>query len=158
VTDEQLKAGGLPLARCTARGTFTHNLCRLALRLGFLVLGTAIAEPAMAQDTTREKLAAAFEEADSNGDGFINVDEYVAYMVRAFAGLDIDRDGYLAPADVSKTTPERFAQIDRDGDGRISLGEGVAEKMIDYFAIDTDEDGVFSFTELLAYEQKKSGS
>ncbi len=139
--------------RCDERQTLPS--CSSDWIVGLVLTGAATAN---AQVADHEKLAAAFAEADNNADGYVDVDEYVAYMVRAFAGLDKDRDGYLMPTDIPKTPAERFARIDRDGDGRISLGEGVAEKMIDYFAIDTNLNGVFSFEELLAYEQKKSGS
>jgi len=135
-----------------------HFFRRTVPMIAVSVLALSAAHTATAQEASREKLAAAFAEADNNHDGYINVDEYVAYMVRAFAGLDLDRDRLLVPSDIPKTTPERFARIDRNGDGKISLGEGVAEKMIDYFAIDTDEDGVFTLEELLAYEHKSAGS
>lgn len=134
------------------------KFCQAAVLIGLSTLGLTGGATANAQGAEREKLAAAFAEADNNSDGYVNVDEYVAYMVRAFAGLDKDRNGYLLPTDLPNTPAERFASIDRDGDGRISLGEGVAEKMIDYFAIDTNLNGVFSFEELLAYEENKSGS
>jgi hypothetical protein len=117
-----------------------------------------IAPTTLADETSTAELEAAFAEADVNVDGYVDVDEYVAYMVRAFGGLDEDRDGYLVISDVPDVTPEKFASADRNNDGKVSLGEAVGDKMIDYFEIDQNEDGVISLEELIVYEQSKGQS
>jgi Ca2+-binding EF-hand superfamily protein len=111
---------------------------------------------AIAEVATDEELKAAFMEADLNGDGVIDFDEYGAYMVNLFAVVDTDRDGYLMPEDLPDVTAEEFAAIDRNGDGRISLGEAVGEKVIEFFDIDTNGDGVISLDELIAFEHRPS--
>jgi hypothetical protein len=96
-------------------------------------------------------LRAAFAAADVNGDGVVDVDEYVAYFVAAVRRLDADGDDALAPSDVPDADPARFRAADRDGDGFVSLGEAVAERMIVFFELASD-DGVIRLDELLAYE------
>ncbi len=107
---------------------------------------------------TDDEIAAAFKEADLNGDGVLEIDEYVAYMVNLFASLDKDRDGFLIRADIPETPPERFRLFDRNGDNKISLGEGVGGKVIEFFDADVNNDGVMSLAELLDIEHIKAAS
>ena len=111
-----------------------------------------------AATATDEEIGAAFNEADLNGDGILEIDEYVAFMVNLFASLDKDRDGFLVIAEIPETPPERFRQYDRNGDNKISLGEGVGFKVVEFFDADVNNDGVMSLAELLALEQKIAAS
>ena len=123
-------------------------------RLTALFAAALLAAPALAQQRMNEaEIAEAFEAADRNDDGVVNVDEYVANVVRLFDGVDGDDDGMLAPADIPQVPDDRFARADRDGDGMISLGEAVAERMILYFDLDTARDGVLTLEEILAHER-----
>jgi len=121
---------------------------------------SAIAAPTKlsAATATDEEIQAAFNEADLNGDGILEIDEYVAFMVNLFASLDKDRDGFLVIADIPETPPERFRQYDRNGDNKISLGEGVGFKVVEFFDADTNNDGVMSLAELLDIEHMKAAS
>ena len=111
-----------------------------------------------AATATDEEIGAAFNEADLNGDGILEIDEYVAFMVNLFASLDKDRDGFLVIAEIPETPPERFRQYDRNGDNKISLGEGVGFKVVEFFDADVNNDGVMSLAELLALEQTIAAS
>ena len=123
-------------------------------RLTALIAAALLAAPALAQPRMNEaEIAEAFDAADRNSDGAVNVDEYVANVVRLFAGVDEDDDGMLAPADIPQVPDDRFSRADRDGDGMISLGEAVAERMILYFDLDTTRDGVLTLEEILAHER-----
>lgn len=114
-----------------------------------VLLGPAFAQQAMSQDEIRTAFAA----ADANGDGYLNVDEFVANNVYLFQQTDTNRDRYLIPAEVPQVSPGRFRNADRDGDGRLSLGEAVAGKMIQFFDLDTSHDGTLSLDEVLDYER-----
>lgn len=118
-------------------------------------IGTALyaglATAAMAQ-TQGERLQAAFAAADADGDGYVDVNEYVAHFVGLYASVDPNRDGSVTQADVPNVDPKRFAAADRDGDGMVSLGEAVAERIILFFDIDTNRDGAISLDELSAFE------
>ncbi len=107
---------------------------------------------------TDNEIASAFKEADLNGDGVLEIDEYVASMVNLFASLDKDRDGFLIIADIPETPPEQFRLLDQNGDNKISLGEGVGGKVVEFFDADVNNDGVMSLAELLDIEQMKAAS
>jgi Ca2+-binding EF-hand superfamily protein len=101
-----------------------------------------------------ERLRAAHAAADVNGDGHVNVDEYVAYFIGAFRRVDAQNKGYLTMADLENVDRARFRAADRDGDGRISLGEAIAERMIVFFEIASD-DGTITIDDLLAFEASR---
>ncbi len=134
------------------RGTLTIAVAFMAL--------SVIASPTKlsAATATDEEIGAAFNEADLNGDGVLEIDEYVAYMVNLFASLDKDRDGFLIIADIPETSPEQFRLLDRNGDNKISLGEGVGGKVVEFFDADVNNDGVMSLAELLDIEHMKAAS
>ena len=115
--------------------------CAAALALALLPAGAA----------ADDRLRAAHATADVNGDGHVDVDEYVAYFVRAFRELDTQNKGYLVPSDFRTLDRARFNAADRNGDGRISLGEAIADRIIIFFEIAGD-DGTITLDDLLAYE------
>jgi hypothetical protein len=93
-----------------------------------------IASPVLAQvpTGTSDYLA----RMDSNHDGRVGVDEYVAWMTYAFDGRDVDRNGVLEAAELpgSRGKPvtrqalvqqlhQRFARQDRDHDGGLDARE-----------------------------------
>lgn len=124
-------------------------MMRTAGFLGAALAAALAAGAAGAVDADR--LRAAFDAADVNNDGVVDVDEYVAYFVAAFQRHDANGDGFLTPDEVPDVDMARFRAADRDGDGRISLGEAIAERMIVFFDIASD-DGVITLDRLLAYE------
>ncbi len=131
----------------------------LIIAAAFMAL-SVIATPTKvsAATATDEEISAAFQEADLNGDGVLEIDEYVAYMVNLFASLHKDRDGFLIIADIPKTPPEQFRLLDRNGDNKISLGEAVGGKVVEFFDADVNNDGVMSLAELLDFERMKAAS
>lgn len=121
-----------------------RKLTMLCAALGF---GAA----AIAQ-TTDADLQAAFAATDADGDGYVDVNEYVGHFVSLYATVDANRDAQVSQGDVPRVDPARFNAADRDGDGMVSLGEAVAERMILFFDIDASRDGVISLDELTAFE------
>lgn len=122
--------------------------------LAAFVLIAFSAPAAFAAEPWEKEIRAAFDEADVNGDGVINIDEYVGYIVELFAVLDKNDDSYLYPEDFSDVSPKDFALYDRDQDGRLSLGEAVAGKIIEAFEADINVDGVPTLEELIEAERK----
>jgi hypothetical protein len=114
------------------------------------------AGPSHAQPVDEPKIRAAFVQADQNGDGYVNVDEYVAYIVYVFGTYDKNGDHFLTPDELPSPEPAHFKSADRNGDGKLSLGEAVAIKMIDYFDIDTNHDGALSIEEILVFERART--
>jgi len=130
-------------------------LSRLTLTaVAALIALTMIAAPSKpSAAATDDEIATAFKGADLNGDGFLEIDEYVSFMVHLFASLDEDRDGFLIAKDIPDASAERFKLFDRNNDGKISLGEGVGGKVVEFFDADTNDDGVMSLAELLDFER-----
>ena len=119
---------------------------------------TGVGSHSAVRAATDEEITSAFNQADLNGDGILEIDEYVAFMVNLFASLDKDRDGFLVIADIPETLPERFRLFDRNGDNKISLGEGVGFKVVEFFDADVNNDGVMSLAELLDFEHMNAAS
>jgi Ca2+-binding EF-hand superfamily protein len=111
------------------------------------VLGaTPVAGPASA-----DELADGFAEADVDGDGRLDADEYLAAVVLSFAARDEDRDGLLTSAELPEASAEGIARIDRDGDGMISVGEAAGDRIVRFFDADTDRNGLLTLAELRVY-------
>jgi Ca2+-binding EF-hand superfamily protein len=115
----------------------------------------ALLAPVVAQQPASEdKIRASFRSTDKDGDGYVNIDEYVAHYVVVFGSLDKNRDGFLSrdelPADHD---PAQYRGADRNGDGRLSLGEMIGDRVIYFFEFDRNRDGVLSAEEVLAIER-----
>jgi len=89
------------------------------------------------KDFTRDQAKFAFELADTNGDGKIDISEFVALMFpsakEAIANL---RKAFKGPDDVAK----KFKVWDSDGDGKISFEELKASAAKDSSKFLTEED------------------
>lgn len=106
------------------------SACAATLALIVLALpGAACAElPATPQDYVAGM--------DRDGDGRIDLDEYLAWMSRGFLRMDVDGDGRLAGDELPvpgaravtwashrAALAAAFARQDRDGDGFLDAGE-----------------------------------
>lgn len=97
-------------------------------------------------------------EMDSNKDGVVNREEYMAYHSRAdvhFAELDKNKDGAISreewlaePAGAGRA--ERFKQLDTNADGRITHEELEARRNGRFDVLDADHDGKLTAQELQA--------
>ena len=136
-------------------------------RFAGLVAGAAIGAallvaPVGAQQPSQDAVRKAFAAADANGDGYLNIDEYIANVIYVFRDADKNRDGFIVEQEAiaysTMHSPSRFKNADRNGDGKLSVGEVVAAKVIDFFEIDTNRDGVISVEEVLVYERAMIGA
>lgn len=107
----------------------------MQIRVRFVLAALAVLLPlwAVSAQQTGDPVAAAFAAADVDGNGLVDVDEYVGYFIRVFRSVDADADGAVSPGDLEGVDPAAFARADRDGDGRASLEEAIAERMIIFF-------------------------
>ncbi len=107
---------------------------------GILALG-GFATAALAQDDaalTTDHLAA----IDTDGDGTVSQDEFLAYLGRIHTALDADADGFVSWAEAEgRILREHFDAIDTNGDGRVSKAELEAQGRADYASADRDGDG-----------------
>ncbi len=101
-----------------------------------------------------------FDSADTNGDGIITREEFLAARERLFTRLDRNGDGYIDKDDTSarlvgrRKTQERLAELiarfDKDGDGRLSRTEFVDGPTPLFDQADTDHNGELSRQEVAA--------
>lgn len=99
-----------------------------------------------------------FVDADLNHDGLIDLDEFHKDIVRSFAALDHNRDGYITEDEVTALPDgrrakfifkEMLANADRDQDRRLSFKEVVEARMAYFDAADGDADQRLSLREVL---------
>lgn len=132
-------------------GTWMVAASRI-LVMGLLLLSFGAAQaqtrPPMPSD---DELRKAFDAADVNKDGVIDIDESVGNAILIFASLDKNKDGYLSFDELPGYDPNRLKRADRDDDGRLSVGEVASDRVWEFFEADTDRNGVITFEEVRLY-------
>ena len=100
---------------------------------------------------------AAFKEADTNGDGAIDHEEYHVRIVEVFYFADANKDGFLDETELTQLVfSEDFSEQDKDANGRVSLREFLRVRFADFATTDTDDDGTLSVEEVVtAWEGKR---
>ncbi|MEN8182866.1 MAG: EF-hand domain-containing protein [Myxococcota bacterium] len=95
--------------------------------------------------------SAAFAEADTNGDGFVDRREFHVRIVEVFFFADGDRDGYMTWAELrgAVALTDDYAGADTDGDDRISLHEFIEVGFDNFPIADSDQDGRLSEEEVV---------
>lgn len=104
-------------------------------RLGWWLVGLLVGGSASAQSAADEARRAYFSGFDSDRDGWVSRDEYLAYLQRGFDHLDLNGDGVLDADELPVAQRGRratrrdghrasvlrtFARLDRDSNGRLS--------------------------------------
>lgn len=104
-----------------------------------------------------------FEAADTNDDGMVVRDEFIAARAELFARMDRNSDGFIDEADRAEHEAEhrrgergkrRHARMDSDGDGKLSKDEFVSAGTPLFDRMDTDHDSVLSSAELEAAKSR----
>jgi Ca2+-binding EF-hand superfamily protein len=99
---------------------------------------------------------AAFAETDTNHDGAVDHEEFLARMTEVFYRADVNKDGVLTVDEVTATlvqTPNLEA-VDANHDGKLTLHEFLSARFKDYDQVDTNHDGLLELDEVVsAYEK-----
>ena len=144
-----------------ARLTVTAVRRRLAALCAAACAAFVAAGPALAQPSVSHR---SFEEADLNGDGYVDLGEFQKDVVRGFHAIDRNRDGYLdldelRSAHGGTRGADRAAHAmlrahDADADGRLSFREVVVGRVAYFEEADTDRDDRLSLSEAHAYDER----
>lgn len=124
--------------------------CAALAASAMLVSGGALAQTA-APAVDEAALRKAFDAADTNKDGVIDIDEAVGDAVLIFATLDKNHDRFLTLDELPRHDPARLKAADRNGDGKLSVGEVAADRVWEFFEADTNSNGVLTFEEVRVY-------
>lgn len=98
-----------------------------------------------------------FAEADTDGNGEIDLSEFHARLIEVFYAADTNKDGVLDRDEYNRLPfSGEFKAADMNGDGRISLHEFVAIRFRQFEEADTTHDAVLSLDEVLAAYQGRA--
>ena len=98
----------------------------------------------------------AFENADADGDGNVDVEEYRRRKVEIFVVMDANGDGFIIIGEVPDEHKSKFEKVDENKDGRITLHEYLVFVMPAFWLeYDTNKDTVLTIDEVEAAAKKK---
>jgi Ca2+-binding EF-hand superfamily protein len=110
---------------------------------------------------------------DTNHDGKVSREEWIAYQERFFEALDKNKDGYLEPDEFFRTaqdnvipfatlgyarglmTETMFGKIDADHDGKLSKKEFIDYQLKIFDAMDTDKKQVLNIADFIVQKPYK---
>ena len=144
-TRDRSSAGRPGAATLVLRGACAAALVALAL---------SPMPPAFAQSSPTP-LQERFTQADRNGDGKIDREEFHRMAVEGFYFRDNGKKGYLVVEELPETSREAFRAANRKADGRLTLEEYVNALFIDFEKADTGKDGTLTFEEIRAYSRQR---
>ncbi len=144
--------------------TETMNLkittTKLRQILGFCAICTAVAfvsVSAEAQDVELDKalLQAAFEAADTSGDGRIDEGELAADTIAAFVAVDSNGDDRLSAEELQEVGVASFGRFDADKNESLTIIEVMNGKIVEFQNADTNGDGELTVEEILQFERRR---
>ncbi len=146
------------------RDTETMNLkittTKLRQILGFCAICAAVAfvsGSAYAQNVELdlELLHAAFEAADTSGDGRIDEGELAADTIEAFVSVDSDGNDRVSAEEARKAGVASFGKLDVDKNESLTIGEVMNAKTVNFQKADTNGDGALTIEEISKFERQR---
>ncbi len=128
--------------------------------LGFCAICTAVALlsfSADAQDVEldMELLRAAFEAADTSGDGRIDEGELAADTITAFVTLDGNGDDRLSAEELRDSGVAGIKRLDADKNGSLTIIEVMRVKIVEFRNADANGDGDLTIEEISQFERSR---
>ena len=140
----------------------TLNILTTKLRqiLGSCAICAAVAMfsvTADAQDAEldMELLRAAFEVADTSGDGRIDEAELAADTVAAFVAIDSNGDDRLSAEELREAGVASIAALDVDKNESLTIVEVMNAKLVELQKADANGDGDLTIEEFIQFERSR---
>jgi Ca2+-binding EF-hand superfamily protein len=128
-----------------------------AIVLGFGSLMAVMSAQALGNRGSMDPVAL-FEDADTNHDGVVSREEYIAARAAKFDQLDRNHDGFLTDADFprmgklggdrAEKLHDMLQKMDSDHDGKVSRDEFKNGGIAIFDLVDANHDGVVDKAEL----------
>ena len=146
------------------RDTETMNLkittTKLRQILGFCAICTAVAFVSVSADAQNvemdlDLLRAAFEAADTSGDGRIDEAELAADTVAAFVAVDSNGDGLLSAEELREAGVASIGTLDVDKNESLTIIEVMNAKIVEFQNADANGDGELTIEEISQFERRR---
>ena len=144
--------------------TETMNLkittTKLRQILGFCAICTAVAFVSVSADAQNveldlELLQAAFEAADTSGDGRIDEGELAADTVAAFVTVDSNGDDRLSAEELREAGVASIGTLDADKNESLTIVEVMNAKIVEFQNADANGDGELTIEEISQFERRR---
>ena len=123
--------------------------------LGALAIGAAMLTGvplAQADEITPQQ---AFERADIDLDGNVDIEEFRGRKIEVFVLLDENGDGFIVLSEVPAKHQDKFPKVDKDKDERVDLREFLVYVMPAFWLeYDVNKDNVLTLDEVEAAAKK----
>ena len=128
--------------------------------LGFCAICTAVAFVSVSADAQNaeldlELLHAAFEAADTSGDGRIDEGELAADTVAAFVAVDSNGDDRLSAEELRENGVANIGMLDIDNNESLTIIEVMNAKLVEFQNADTNDDGELTIEEFSEFERRR---
>ncbi len=126
--------------------------------LGFCAICTAVAfVSADAQNVELDLglLHAAFEAADTSGDGRVDEGELAADTVAAFVAVDSNGDDRLSAEELREAGVASIGTLDVDKNESLTIVEVMNAKIVEFQNADTNGDGELTIEEISQFERRR---
>ncbi len=125
--------------------------CAICTAVAF-VLGSANAQNV---ELDLELLRAAFEAADTSGDGRIDEGELAADTVAAFVAVDSNGDDRLSAEELREAGVASIGTLDVDKNESLTIVEVMNAKIVEFQNADTNDDGELTIEEISQFERRR---
>ncbi len=128
--------------------------------LGFCAICTAVAFISVSADAQNaeldlELLRAAFEAADTSGDGRIDEAELAADTVAAFVAVDSNGNGRLSAEELREAGVASIGTLDVDKSESLTIVEVMNAKIVEFQNADANSDGELTIEEISQFERRR---
>ncbi len=102
-----------------------------------------------------ELLDAAFEAADTSGDGRIDEGELAADTVAAFVAVDSNGDDRLSAEELREDGVASMGMLDVDKNESLTIAEVMNAKIVEFQNADANGDGELTIEEFIEFERRR---